>query len=279
MFCSVELGARIDRGEADLLEASLAARRALGANVGPAFVREVGGGIACWVRPDAPFNKVAALGFAPLEDSELDALEADYAARGAGVRIELSSLGDAELPRRLAARGYRPAGIENVLGQPLPAAPVGDDRRSDVEVAPSPSDELDSWIDVVYRGFATPDGQGVPNDESFPREVLEPCIREIAEVPGASRYVARRAGQLAAAASMRVHDGVVLLTGAATLPEHRRHGAQTALLHRRLADAAAAGAELATMVTQPGSTSMANALREGFALLYVRNVWEKPVSV
>ncbi len=277
MFCSVELGARIDRGEADLLKASLAARQALGAEVGEAFVREVGGGIACWVRPDAPFNKVAALGFAPLEDSELDALEADYAARASGVRIELSSLGDPALPARLAARGYRPTGIENVLGQPLPARSSAGD-GSGLEVTSSPLDELDAWVDVVYRGFATPDGQGVPSQESFPREVLEPCIREIAEVPGASRYMARRDGRCAAAASMRVHDGVVLLTGAATLPEHRGNGAQTALLHHRLADAAAAGAELATMVTQPGSTSMANALRQGFSLLYVRNVWEKPAT-
>ena len=138
MFCSVELGGRIDRCDAALLEASITARRASGEDVGAAFVRAIGGGIACWVRPDAPFNKVTALGFEPLDDAGLDRMEADYAARSSPVRIELSSLGDPSLPARLAARGYRPAGIENVLGQPLPAR-ASADASSDLEVVLSSS--------------------------------------------------------------------------------------------------------------------------------------------
>jgi len=65
---------------------------------------------------------------------------------------------------------------------------------------------------------------------------------------------------------------VAQLTGAATAPAHRRHGVQAALLSARLADAAAAGCDIAVITTQPGSTSQANAQRRGFDLLYTRAI-------
>src|SRR5262249_24435956 len=67
-------------------------------------------------------------------------------------------------------------------------------------------------------------------------------------------------------------EGVAQLTGAATAPAHRRRGVHTALLSARLADAAAAGCDVAVIITQPGSKSQQNAQRQGFDLLYTRAV-------
>ena len=67
--------------------------------------------------------------------------------------------------------------------------------------------------------------------------------------------------------------------GAATAPAHRRRGIQTALLAARLADAAAAGCDVAAIVTQPGSKSQQNAQRQGFDLLYTRAVLVRPEGV
>jgi hypothetical protein len=50
---------------------------------------------------------------------------------------------------------------------------------------------------------------------------------------------------------------------------------QSALLSRRLADAAAAGCEVAVMVTSPGTQSQANAHRHGFEVAYARAVLTK----
>jgi hypothetical protein len=50
---------------------------------------------------------------------------------------------------------------------------------------------------------------------------------------------------------------------------------QTALLSARLADAAAAGCDVAVIITQPGSKSQQNAQRQGFDLLYTRAVLVK----
>jgi ribosomal protein S18 acetylase RimI-like enzyme len=71
---------------------------------------------------------------------------------------------------------------------------------------------------------------------------------------------------------LRNHDGVASLTGSATLVDQRRRGVQAALIGARLREARARGAELATMVTAPGSQSQANVMKHGFALGYARAV-------
>jgi ribosomal protein S18 acetylase RimI-like enzyme len=69
-----------------------------------------------------------------------------------------------------------------------------------------------------------------------------------------------------------VAGGIAQFTGAATKPAHRRRGIQTALLAARLADAAAAGCDLAVITTSPGTKSQQNAQRQGFDLLYTRAI-------
>ena len=54
-------------------------------------------------------------------------------------------------------------------------------------------------------------------------------------------------------------EGVAQLTGAATAPAHRRCGAQNALLSVRLADAAAAGCDLAVVESNPDTFYVATA--------------------
>ena len=61
-----------------------------------------------------------------------------------------------------------------------------------------------------------------------------------------------------------MHDKVALFGGAATVPELRRRGLQTALLQARMLYAFDHGCDLAMMVAVPGSDSQRNAERRGF---------------
>ena len=133
----------------------------------------------------------------------------------------------------------------------------------------STDDELDDWIAVVADGTIHPDTQGLPWHDEFPREAIENAERDFAAA-GGTRYAAFRDGVLAGGADFRITDGIAQLAGAATAPAHRRHGVQTALVAARLADARAAGCDVAVIVTQPGSRSQQNAQRRGFDLLYTR---------
>jgi GNAT superfamily N-acetyltransferase len=104
-----------------------------------------------------------------------------------------------------------------------------------------------------------------------------------AELPGREGwrcYVARVDGTAQACAAMLVDGAVAELGIAATLEPARGRGCQSALLHRRIVDAAAAGCE--TLLIETGervpsrpSVSYRNILRAGFKEAYLRPNWRR----
>ena len=93
-------------------------------------------------------------------------------------------------------------------------------------------------------------------------------------------YVARVGGEAQACAAMLVEDGIAEFGVAATLEEARGRGCQTALLHRRIRDAAEAGCHTLFVETGervPGrpSASYRNILRAGFEEAYLRPNWQR----
>lgn len=99
--------------------------------------------------------------------------------------------------------------------------------------------------------------------------------------PGWRCYLARVDDEPAACAAMLVDDGIAEFGIAATLEPARGRGCQTALLHRRITDAAATGCHTLSVKTgerTPGrpSTSYANILRAGFEEAYLRPNWQPP---
>ncbi len=93
-------------------------------------------------------------------------------------------------------------------------------------------------------------------------------------------YVARVGGKAQACAAMLIEEGVAEFGIAATLEEARGHGCQTALLHRRICDAAEAGCHTLFVETGervPGrpSASYRNILRAGFEEAYLRPNWQR----
>ncbi len=91
-------------------------------------------------------------------------------------------------------------------------------------------------------------------------------------------YVARVGGEAQACAAMLIEDGIAEFGVAATLEEARGRGCQTALLHRRICDAAEAGCrtlfvETGERVPDRPSASYRNILRAGFEEAYLRPNW------
>jgi GNAT superfamily N-acetyltransferase len=274
LFGGSELAARVERAEAELIaEATKGALRRRG-HEGGGFVTPVGGGVATFAEEGSPYNKVTGLGFDVLpEPATLTAVEEAFARRGAATQAEVASLGDPGLVDLLVGRGYRLVSFENVLGRDLRAGVRPVDVPG-VEVRRSSPHEVDAWVELVTDAGTHPDTHGIAMEE-FPRDVLERAERDSAGVTGIRRFMAMHEGEPAGGASFRVTYGIAQLTGAGTVPAHRRHGVQTALLAARLADAAAAGCDVAVVTTQPGSRSQQNVQRRGFDLLYVRAVLVK----
>lgn len=275
LFAGTELAARIEHAEARLTKA--AAQTALDHQAdGSGCVFELGSAVAAFTSVGSPFNKLIGVGFGdPLSEEVMADVEHLFQQHDAPVQAEVSTLADPSVLVTLSRRGYQLVGFEHVLGLRLPT--TGPMRApAAVEVELSGSETLERWIKTVAAGFAQADAQGVPSSESFPPEAIADAMRDFARAPGTHRYAAFRRGVLAGGASLRIDDRVAQLCGAATLPEHRRQGVQSALLARRLEDAASAGCDVAVVTTQPGSKSHQNVQRIGFELLYARAVLHGP---
>lgn len=274
VFATSALARRIEDAEQSMVAevARVLSRRPGGGSV---FLTALGGGAAVFAGDNSPYNKIAGLGFAPLDEGDLQAVERELAARGCPVQVELSTLADPEIGERLTQRGYVLRGFENVLAM-TPSGGLGSLRWS-AGISVAAADDSAAWIEVVTTGFVHPDVyDGPASHEAFSPEMLRQVFHDTSEVASFDRFIATRDGSPAGGASLRIWKGVAQFCGAATLPEHRRHGVQTALLRHRLAAAAAAGCDIAVVTTGPGSRSQENVQRQGFSLIYARAVLVKP---
>lgn len=270
IFADTQLAARIEKAECRLLGDSAGAIAARRPDAG-VFIQQMAGGLAAFTGPGSPLNKVAGLGFGgPLDEEQLARVERVFHEHAARVQVELSNLADPAIGAFLTRRGYQLIGYENVLGHRLPA--TGIDPAADIAVQKAGSDAFEQWLDTVVAGFSTPDTQGIPSHEAYDQTVIRSIIADMSSTPGFVHYLAYRGGQIAGGASMCIGEHLAQLCGAATLPQHRRRGVQTAMLAARLSDAARRRCDLAVITTLPGSKSHQNAQRHGFELLYTRAI-------
>jgi len=279
MIADSVLAARIDRAEARFC--SRLARSATAIGGGGPFVLPVSGGLAVYATPRSPMNKVIGLGFdGPIDPGELLVVEQRWGERNEAVRVELSILSDPAVAPALSARGYALHGFENVLAARIadtdPPSPA-----PGITIGIAGEDQFEQWLSIAVDSFASMDGTGSAADPVLPRDELERVVREAmgaAAVPGLTRYIAHLEGEAAGEAALHVEDGLALLAGSGTVPGFRGRGVQKALVARRLADAAAAGCDLAVVVTAPGTRSQANVMRRGFELLYTRAIMVRSVG-
>lgn len=210
--------------------------------------------------PDAaPYNKARGIS---LDDvGRFENITAFYAETGQQPRFEVWAGDDnADLRARLRANGLEPAADAVTLHTrprgALHALPPGVQVE---EVGPDDG----GYTDVLIRGYAMVSASGTARD----------VFASEHDTPGMRRYIATVDGRPAAAAALFIHGGLSLLVGAATLPAYRRRGCQSALINRRLADAAAAS-DLTVVTAAAGSPSCANLERHGFEITHLRTLWQ-----
>lgn len=89
-------------------------------------------------------------------------------------------------------------------------------------------------------------------------------------------YMAFVGGIPSGGAALFIQDGVATLAGGATMIKFRGKGCQSALLTRRMNDAAKAGCELVASRCSVGSRSQHNMERAGLHTAYTKTIWETP---
>lgn len=214
--------------------------------------------------PTPAINRIVGLGMGePLTPELLDRVVAWYAE--AGVQrfvIQLSPVAaPANAAELLASRGFEPRSYHAKLWRPLTGAerPRASAEFRIEEIGP---DNATTFEHIVAAPL------GVPPE-------LGAGVRSTIGNPGWRHYLAFDGGRPVAGAACYIESDGAWLGLGATDEEFRRRGAQTALLMRRLADAAAAGcrwasADTAQQTVDRPNPSYRNMHRVGFVDFYDR---------
>ena len=230
----------------------------------PVEVRRFGDAAALMARqvPSPHFNAV--VGLREGQENLVGELDDWYRANDIKGRF-VTAPGDLspELGRALAQRGYAQTDFDTVLYAPPPTALV--EAAFDIIRVDSPG-VMEEFLDALLSGW------GVPREH---HEGAKGNMRGWLDVPDWRLYVVRIDGRPAAAAKLFLLDGVGYFADAATHPDFRGRGLQTALLRHRAQVAAESGVELIYSQAAFGSVSHRNMERIGLRVLCTRSIWTR----
>jgi len=264
-------GVLAEQAEAEFMyrlnhDASARARDALGLDA----VR-IGGGVVTLMADDpldGYWNKAIGLGLTePLTSATVEEvlrLATEHAVPALAFQVAPHAR-PADWRRLLEDRGLNPGARFVKYFGPIPDP--GPD-HTDLRIARLGPEHAGEYGRVIRTGFEMPP---VPAMEAW-----------FAEAPTYGDdwvfYGAWAGDDLAAVANLFVHGDVATLSGAATLPEFRRRGAQTALMTARIREGAARGCTWVSTETWPESPGHPNPSQHNMRLLgltelYVRQDW------
>ncbi|MFI7608197.1 GNAT family N-acetyltransferase [Micromonospora sp. NPDC049366] len=230
----------------------------------------IGGGVVVSMRHDPVNYWSKALGFGftePVTRELVDRVVAFY--RAEGTREAVLQIAPSALPADWddvrAAYGIEPTTRWVKLAAPIGRVRPGGGTR--LRVGPVGAGDAAEWADVVLRGFGMPTAGGLA-------EMMAASVDD----PRCHPYGVWDGPDLVAAANLFVHGPVGALNAGATLPSHRRLGAQSALIVARAEAARAAGcrwlvAETGKPAEGAVNQSLVNLERAGLRVRYARQNW------
>ncbi|HEX6574955.1 MAG TPA: GNAT family N-acetyltransferase [Gemmatimonadaceae bacterium] len=222
-----------------------------------------------------------------------------------GVMMELATSADVLALNRIVGIGVEAPASRDQLARLIDIARQRGTKRLFVQVVPSRSpDELEAWIENgggrkynrwvrLWRNVSDPpevrtdldvrkisgahalrSGEIVAESFNMPME-LSPWFASIVGKPGWTHFGAYDGDKLVSCAAIYLNDPTAWLGFAATLADYRGHGAQGALIRKRIEYARANGCdsvvvETAEQTPDHSAPSYRNMLRFGFTEAYCR---------
>lgn len=219
-------------------------------------------------------NRAVGVTLDELTRRDVDALVRHYAAAGLPAAVQLSSWAPAGTVARLGAAGFVPSWCRSVLAVDLRSAPVPP--TADRPGATSPDVEVvevgnSSALHAAAADVMVAEALAAGSDRGTSDEFM--AADRVAR--GTTQLLALLEGRPVGCGSLSVMRTAAGTTGwlgaAATVPDARRRGVQTALVRHRLRLAAEAGCDLVGVTASVGSTSTRVLQRCGFAV--VQDQW------
>lgn len=230
---------------------------------GASYCEFGGGGAAITAKMDLlAFNRVVGLGLeAPVAEALIEEIIRVYRSAGASrFFIQLSRIGErAGVIPLLDAKGFHHYNNWVKLYRPVRPVPQVE---TDLQIEEIGVRQKDAFAEILVKSFGWP-------------EALKPLLSHPVGRPGWKHYLAFEDLKPVASAALFIRGGYASMAFAATLPDYRGRGAQSALIARRLHDAADAGCRWALVETAEEKAdkpvaSFRNMRRFGFEVAYLR---------
>jgi hypothetical protein len=219
--------------------------------------------------PAGRLNRVNLLGVSEPATPEIvdSVLEVYRSAEVNRVAVDVGPLArPPELPAWLSQRGLAESDSAAKVYRAVQDRPAGQKIETDLRIEQaSPATEADLAA-ALQEGFGMTPGRGA-------------VVARSVHLPSWRWFVAYDGTLPVAAGGLYVQDGAGWLGYGATIPTHRKRGAQGAIIARRIAAAAELGCEWVTSETSEDKpdapvSSFHNMLRNGMQLLYLRPTYE-----
>lgn len=267
-FVDLSLSKRLESAEGGMGARFAETRGRLFSDYDGSWMSE-GGVIAIYDGIDSPLTQTFGLGLCePPDDKLLERLERFYFERNSFVHHEISPYAGVDLLELLCLRGYHPVELSNVYFRSLdPSIDYQQENFPDTEIVIAKTPVMyQQWTQVNMNAWS----------HEYPE--LGEFISIVGRVNEANDrtecFFATCKYTPASAGAVTIIDGVAVLNGAATLPQFRGHGLQSALIQARLNYAAKNDCKIAVITVAVGSNSQRNAERNGFKLAYSRSKWK-----
>ncbi|XEC97364.1 GNAT family N-acetyltransferase [Paenibacillus tarimensis] len=259
-----EWARRIQQSEIDYFTSRISSIAERSGNPEGVEIKELGNTMAFYIRnmPWGTFNSVKGFSFEDMD--RLEEIIRFYNDRQRGFQLDVNPAGSQpELFKCLAAHGLYQEGFHAVLyGLPrreMPDLPANIEIREVIN-----KDDFDLYAEIHCIGF----GMSVDNKHHFVNNNIGLLNR-----PGWKIFMAFLNDKPAAVGVMHIKNSIASCTLAATAPEYRRQGLQSALLQTRMHEAFKADCELVVAQADFGSTSQNNMQRAGMQIAWTRAVW------
>jgi hypothetical protein len=242
---------------------------AASAGGGGRLVRMPGAQVLVNPRSDAGFCNFILLRESPHLALSLELGEEVLAEDGRPPLLFLGPLAGEVAETALQGLGWCKVAHQVVLAAPLPPPPVR--LNPAVRVQAVGPDGLAAWGALLTEAYEV---------SPLAAPGIQDGYTALGAAPGegaqARFYLGEWAGRPVGTGLAWQRGELVGLYAGAVLPAARRNGVERATLHRRMADAAAAGARWAYLQTEVGSPVATLACRDlGFTQVYERSVWAK----
>lgn len=222
------------------------------------------GGHLVFVARRSLVGRAHGLGFAgEVKPEDIEHVEDFYFRHEADAQVDVCPYADPSLFESLNQRGFQVAEFNQTLARWIAPHETFKPVCAGFEVRRVTKTEGPEWSAILARVFL---GDQEP---SFDRFFVPWVSHENAICLGV--FVDGKIVGGAGGLIVRQHR-MAGVFGAATLPEFRGRGIQTALLQERLQIVQKAGCDLAVTLTMPGTSSQRNAERAGFRTAYTKVV-------